>query len=397
MSGRPRLLFLAPAAPAPTGNGLAMRGWAFLEGYAATHDVDLVILPLSGAAEPSPALQALCRTITTLPASLFADPLGALLYRLTGPTEDALPSFCRYRARAVCQALSERLEAGGHTAVHVQRLYLAPAVAPLLDRAQRPQILLDLDDDDALTFQRLADLHRLRGELRQADACAEDARRFAALTARMIDRFDWVAVCSDGDARRLGQRFPHARFAVIPNAPPAVIPAMTRHQDIDLLFVGTFGYLPNRDGAEWLITRVLPLLPPETRLCLAGACETALQRHIQSLSPAVTVTGRVEDLAPYYARSRLAVVPVRAGGGTRIKILEAVAYGLPVVSTSLGAEGLPLRDGEHLLLADTPDAFARACLAPGHQGRAVAAGTFLTGTGARSLILGRIGRLTAAP
>lgn len=102
----------------------------------------------------------------------------------------------------------------------------------------------------------------------------------------------------------------------------------------------------------------------------------------------------MEDLAPYYARAACAVAPIRAGGGTRIKILEAVALGVPVVSTSLGAEGLEFRPGEHLLLADAPAAFAAACRQAGGESRAEMARAFLEERGSRAMIQDRIEKMT---
>lgn len=394
MSRRPGLLFFAPTAPARTGNGLAMRGWMFLEAYAADYDIDLVILPISGAAEPSVDVMALCRSITVLSPGQFRSPFAGLLRRIGGSKGSSLPSLCRYRIGRVSRILCAMLEEGRHRTVHIQRLYLSPAILPVLERHDRPRLVLDLDDDEAITFDRLSGLHRHRGELRAADAHATEARRFALLTQQLLHRFDAVAVCSEEDARRLGQTVPGSRMVVIPNAPPDVFPSAPQKRDIDLLFVGTFGYLPNRDGAEWLTTAILPRLPAGTRACLVGPCDAPLKRHLERLWP-VSITGRVDTVAPYYARARLAVAPLRAGGGTRIKILEAIAFGVPVVSTTLGAEGLPLRHPDHLLLADTPEEFAQACTAPGHMERAGAARKFLMATGSRPLILDRIRTLAS--
>lgn len=371
-----------------------MRGWMFLEAYAADYDIDLVILPISGSAEPSPDVLALCRSITTLPPSLFRNPFAGLFRRVLSPERSLLPSLCRYQSERISQILSALLEEGQHQTVHLQRLYLGPALASVLERQKRPRIILDLDDDEAVTFDRLSRLHRHRGELRAADAHAREASRFALLAQRLLGRFDAVTVCSEEDAQRLGRTAPGARAVTIPNAPPHVIPSIAQDRDIDLLFVGTFGYLPNRDGAEWLVREILPRLPTGTKACLVGPCDAALKRHLERLWP-VNITGRVDTVAPYYARARLAVAPLRAGGGTRIKIVEAIAFGVPVVSTSLGAEGLPLRHPDHLLLADTPEEFAQACIAPDHMERAGAARTFLMATGSRPLILDRIRTLAS--
>lgn len=386
MNPRPRLLFLAPAMPASTGNGLAMRGWTFLQGYSRSHDVHLVVLPLSGSGEPTREVQSLCARVDVLPVGLFS----ALVHRLV---PGRLPSLCRYNPQMVWQFLREVMAQAPVAVVHVQRLYMAPAIEPLLGQIGPPRTILDLDDDESRTFGRLAELHQARGEEREARSHASDAARFTALAEALLPRFDQVAVCSQSDAQRLAQAVTAARLVSIPNAPPQSVAMAARTKDIDLLFVGTFGYLPNRDGAEWLARQVLPLLPPTTRTWLVGPCPEDLRKSLSAI-PGMTVVGWVDDLAPYYARAACAVAPIRAGGGTRIKILEAVALGVPVVSTGLGAEGLEFHPGQHLLLADTPAAFAAACRQAGGELRAEMARAFLEERGSRAMIQDRIGKMT---
>src|SRR5262249_33245415 len=132
-----------------------------------------------------------------------------------------------------------------------------------------------------------------------------------------------------------------------------------------LLFVGTLGYFPNADAVSFLSREVLPALDRigsrEARVDVIGACDTGALGDLR-LDPRLRIHGFLEDLAPLYASADAAVVPLRAGGGTRIKILEAFAHGVPVVSTSIGAEGLDVVADVHLLLADEAESFARACL-----------------------------------
>jgi glycosyltransferase involved in cell wall biosynthesis len=118
-------------------------------------------------------------------------------------------------------------------------------------------------------------------------------------------------------------------------------------------------YAPNRDGVRHFAEAIFPTVRaavPDATLYLVG------HRPPLSPSPQVVVTGRVADATPYYEAARVAVVPLRAGGGTRLKILEAMAHARPVVSTSVGCEGLDVRHGEHLLIADAPSAFAGAVI-----------------------------------
>jgi glycosyltransferase involved in cell wall biosynthesis len=158
-------------------------------------------------------------------------------------------------------------------------------------------------------------------------------------------------VTSDVDAaffERAGAR----EVLVVPNgvdvrAVPWAAPAAGR----TLIYVGHYGYQPNAAAALELADEVLPRVRasvPDAQLQLVGADPTEAMR-----ARPVEVTGTVPDVLPYLRAARVMVVPLRSGGGTRLKILEALAAGVPVVSTPLGAEGLELRDGEHLLVGET--------------------------------------------
>jgi len=132
-----------------------------------------------------------------------------------------------------------------------------------------------------------------------------------------------------------------------------------------LLFVGTLNYFPNADALAFLCDDVLPLLRQKAHrpfvVSVIGGGAADVTRHSAPV-PEVRLIGRVSDLAPWYHRADVAIVPIQTGGGTRIKVLEAFKYGRPVVSTSVGVEGLAVKDGEHVLVGDTPEAFAEHCL-----------------------------------
>lgn len=131
---------------------------------------------------------------------------------------------------------------------------------------------------------------------------------------------------------------------------------------IDLLMVGNLAYYPNTDAAIFFCREVLPRLAPTAHRLRVAILGSAPPPEVLALGqhPGVAVLADVPDVKPYYAAARLAVAPIRAGGGSRIKILEAFAHGRPVVSTRIGAEGLSVVDGRHLLIADTADEFAAA-------------------------------------
>ncbi len=128
-----------------------------------------------------------------------------------------------------------------------------------------------------------------------------------------------------------------------------------------LIFVGSFAYSVNYDGMAWFLREIYPLIRaevPGVRLTITGDPDG----RPPLTGPNVTQTGRVADVHALIAASAVSIVPIRSGGGTRLKILESIATGTPVVTTSKGVEGLELRSGEHLLIANTPGEFAKAVI-----------------------------------
>jgi glycosyltransferase involved in cell wall biosynthesis len=122
-------------------------------------------------------------------------------------------------------------------------------------------------------------------------------------------------------------------------------------------------WLPNEDAIQYFTREIMPLVKervPDVTLTVVGRNPYASLVELSKRDPSIIVTGRVEDVRPYMDGAAAYVVPIRVGGGTRLKIYEAMAMEQPIVSTTIGAEGLPVRDGAHLLLADTPQEFAAA-------------------------------------
>ena len=133
----------------------------------------------------------------------------------------------------------------------------------------------------------------------------------------------------------------------------------------NLVFTGSMDWLPNEDGILYFAESILPLISrsvPEVSLTVVGRNPTRRIKALGDSNPQIKVTGRVDDVRPYMSRAGAYIVPLRIGGGTRLKVYEAMSMAMPLISTSIGAEGLPLEDGKVALLADNPDSFAKAVI-----------------------------------
>jgi len=374
-----RLLYVTPVMPRPSGNGLAMRAATTLSALSRFFSVELFVVPVAGAAE-APSEFVLRRTarVHSLDLVHHLDPHFALISRLKDPLlrRDAerlypKPSLSRFCTSESAQRLYEWSSWPSLAAVHVMRLYLAPFAEPFLrlKGGDRPACVLDLDDDEVRTRRRLADLHLAHDNRPAAEREEEEGTKYAALAGRYLPAFDCVTVCSATDSDRLHRHYDDVRFAVVPNGYEMV--ETTRPQapssagPLRLLFVGSLDYFPNADAVRFLCTDIRAALRSlsdrdvKIDIVGGGGAEMALGFRFGS---GVTFHGHVPLVAPFYADADVAIVPIRAGGGTRIKILEAFAHRVPVVSTSVGAEGLEVIDGRHLLIADNAKAFASACL-----------------------------------
>jgi len=374
--GRPAALFIAPIMPSDRGNGLAMRGGFFLDTYAKRFAVDLAIVPVAGVTSQSRtfAAQRTRRTIILPPSapdtqftliSGIADPK----VRLAAFRQYARPSIA---ARLTANVQSNLLAFAGDTSyslVHISRLYLASLAGAWMRAGKRPPcLILDCDEDDVSAYRRLARLYRKWGRDGRAEWAEAEADAFRKLAGQWLPRFDLVLASSPDEARLLGDRGKSVAATVVPNVTTAnaayAALRCRRGGRRDILFVGNMSYLPNIDAAMWFALRIWPRLrcaaPFPLRFVIAGDSPprevTALARH-----PGIVVTGRFEDMSALYRRAAVAVVPIRAGGGTRIKLIESASYGVPVVATRFGASGTGFKSGHELLLADNEWDFAASC------------------------------------
>ncbi|MEZ5399654.1 MAG: glycosyltransferase [Bryobacteraceae bacterium] len=232
----------------------------------------------------------------------------------------------------------------------IEHSWCAP-YAPLL-RAYAATLILNLHNVES-------ELHR-RCAVTEPGATRYFHRRFAqrarSLEAQLLPDFDLVLATSEEDRALACGIAPAARFAIYPNTVPLrEVHATARRQ---IVFSGNLEYHPNRTGVAWFARHVWPRIRDRHRdieWVLVGKNPDSVRPFVQG--PRVRLTGEVEDALPEIASSIAAIAPLRSGSGTRIKILEAWSAGVPVVSTAVGAEGLP---AEGVLLAEDPDGFANA-------------------------------------
>jgi glycosyltransferase involved in cell wall biosynthesis len=191
------------------------------------------------------------------------------------------------------------------------------------------------------------------------------ARRQARYTFREERRcshgVDLLLANSDRDRQVFENEFGVRNIAVIPNGVDVTefSPPKSAGDAGTILFTGLMSYYPNQQAMRWFLDEVFPLIlkkVPEAKLIVAGARPPAWL--LNERSDVVEVTDAVPDMRPYFERARVVIAPLMIGGGTRVKILEAQAMARPVVSTTLGAEGIDGRDGHTILLADDPASFA---------------------------------------
>ena len=354
MSPEPALV-LSPEAPYPLVGGGALRTASLIQYLARTRPVDLILFRQPGDPAPAAHLPAgLARRVSVIPLpptgrgpTARAVRNAVRLVRGVPPLVDRFSGF----QRAVEQAIGGMRYGVGV----IEHSWCAPyweQVAPACRRT-----VLDLHNVESLLHARCAAVEG------PGTAFAHRLFRDAslALERTWLPRFSQVLTTSRYDAAAAQAIAPGAHIAVYPNALPWV-PQPERADEDVVVFSGNMEYHPNLGAVRFFRAEVWPLLRarwPALVWRLVGKNPAAVSRFTSG-DPRIQVTGQVDDAVRELARARVAAVPLLTGSGTRFKILEAWSAGLPVVSTTLGAEGLPARDGEHLLLADGGPAFADA-------------------------------------
>ena len=355
MTSRPSALFLAPEAPYPMAGGGSLRSASLLEYLGRHYDVDVIVFRQPGAPDPASLFPiGLARRVTVLElppnrrgAAARALRNASRVVRRIPPLVDRFAGFSAQVARALAGA---RYDLGV-----IEHSWCAPYLEQLSPVCTRT--VLDLHNVESVLHGRCAEA--------EGRAAATAHRVFQGASQELerawLPRFSLVLATSQADAAVASAMAPEARVAVYPNAlPPTPLPVAGDEEAI--VFSGNMEYHPNLTAVRFFRREIWPRLRHRWPLLvwrLVGKNPAAVRRYTEG-DERIEVTGPVVDAVREIARSRIAVAPLLTGSGTRLKILEAWAAGLPVVSTTIGAEGLPIQDGETALLADGAEAFASA-------------------------------------
>ena len=352
-----RLLFLTPQLPHPPRQGTAIRNWGLIKSLSARHEITL--LAFADATDSiTPELRATCRRIEAIPAphrpaalrlrDLLLSPLPDLAHRLYSPAYEA--------------QLASLIQSNTFDAIFVEGLELARPITndPL------PITIYDAHNCETLLQRRAFETDRR--DLRRWPVALYSfiqSRRLARFEADACRRATYVTCVSNQEASALKALSPEVNPVVIPNGiflsdyqpPPLPRPSAPR-----LVFTGKMDYRPNIDAVTWFANNSLPLIQrerPDVQFAIVGQKPAGAVRRLAARS-GIIVTGAVEDARPHIGGAAVYVAPLRMGGGTRFKLLEAMALKRPIVSTAIGAEGFAVQNGREALIADSARDFADA-------------------------------------
>lgn len=361
-----RILLLTPQWPYPPLQGTSLRNFHNLRALAQSHDVTLLSYAESDQQVNGDRLSELARLLPPVPVP------GRTTARRSGQlvTERTPDLALRLRSEAFEHALVGALEGGAFDAVQIEGIELARAIDTVRKASSTTRVVLDCHNAETELQRR-----SLAGDRRQPPRWP--AALYSAIQVSRLQRFErWALRAADGVIAVSEEDRHHLQVLAGDGRPITVIPNTVAVADyqwaglvpeearFDIVFTGKMDYRPNVDGVLWFAEAIWPLIRqqrPQTTWGIVGQRPhsrlDALRRY-----PGIVLTGRVAEVQPYLAGAGVYILPLRIGSGTRLKLIESMASGCAIVSTSLGAEGIAVQHGRELLLADTPGSFAEAIL-----------------------------------
>lgn len=354
-----QVAFVTPFLPWPADTGGKLRSFYLAAGLAESATVDLFTfshsLTETAEADPGP-LASLCRTVDI--TTLQLEPRA--MRPLTALTHD-MPRSLRYFQDGQSLRDMRRKLMRGYDLLVCDEIVVSPYMWDVAGLEQTPR-LINRQKIDHLHYAEMA-ASRAVGRDKGLDWL--EARRLRRFEESEMPRYQAVVVCSQEDRQTAALQLAGngAPIEVIVNGADTNFYQPVREPDLHptVLLLGTMHYYPNIDAVLHYVQTMHDALRaaiPDLQVLIVGHRPPSEIEALGNL-PGITVTGSVPDIRPYMARSWIQIVPLRLGGGTRLKIVESMAAGLPVLSTSVGAQGLGATDGQELMLADDPADFVR--------------------------------------
>jgi polysaccharide biosynthesis protein PslH len=351
-----KVLWISPKIPYPPESGDKLRQFNLIRQLSSGVEISLVAFTLTQEEEAQAEyMKQYCGKVRT-----FFSPNPSYVRRIRSILTTSNPYYVsRYQDAAVSAYIRDELETFRPNVVQIEHTYMAEYLRKIPPELQRPSVLTKHNIDADLSFQN----YRFADSLVKKVFWWLEWKKMSHYEPFVDNLFSAVVVMSEVDKAEILRRTkPPSVVHVVENGVDTLkLQPLTPVYDPVMLFIGALDYLPNQDAADYLCREIFPLVKKcfqNARVLLVGRKPSLA---IQGLaSEAVEVWGDVPEVEPFYRRASIAVVPLRAGSGSRLKILEAMALGRPVVSTTKGAEGLEIAAGKDFLAADDPATFAES-------------------------------------
>ena len=354
-----KILFLTNRSPYPIEDGQSRRTYNILKGLACRHEVYLLSL-YESAEEVMPEsvghLKRFCKQVEMLPAPRKTLSLGMVARLMRSLFSKEPYTVWRHYSRPYVKRVRLWLNTTPFDVVHCDILPLAYCIRGL----HSPFRTLTDHDVSYLKVKRLA--AQARNPLLKLFLHLE-ALKLKLLESRIFSKLDLGIAVSELDRQHLERLCPEGRFVVVENGVDvrAFIPDPGAVERNALVWVGGFHHHPNCEAVRFFLAEIFPRIKQEkgeTKVYVVGGGVPDWLRNLATGDPSIVLTGYVDDPLPYIQRAAVFVAPILSGGGTKLKVLEAMAVGKAIVSTSIGIEGIEGKDQEHFIVADSPVIFS---------------------------------------
>ncbi len=357
------ILWLKTELLHPIDKGGKIRTYQTLKHLKSRHEVTYLCLDDgTAAADAEGRAEEYCHALIRVPFAAPAKGTGAFYADLARNVVSTLPyAVARYRSPAMREAIRRAVRERAVDLVICD--FLTPSIN-VPDELGVPTLLFQHNVEAAI-WERHATVAE---HLVKKAYMREQWRRMRAFERHECRRFDYVIAVSEADRDVFRDDYGVTSVSAVPTGvdtdffrPSGTVPVRAH----EIAFTGSMDWMPNEDGIAWFVQEVLPLVRrelPDASLSIVGRNPTPGVRALASAAPGIEVTGTVPDIRPYLERAAAIIVPLRVGGGTRLKIFEAMAMERAIVSTTIGAEGLPVTDKTDIRIADDAAGFASAIL-----------------------------------